>query len=77
MDSTPRFDNPVANLDEGGIAKLLQDPRTIIGLSDAELTPTNNVMASFASYLLGHWCRDRGVIPARAGVWRLTASPPR
>ena len=70
-----RFDIPVANLDEGDIAKLLQDPRTIIGLSDAGAHANQQCDASFASYLLGHWCRDRGVIPLEQAVWRLTGQP--
>ena len=76
--STRRFDIPVANLDEGDIAKLLQDPRTIIGLSDAGAHANQQCDASFASYLLGHWCRDVGAISARASrVASHRASPPR
>jgi len=70
-----RFDIPVANLDEGDIAKLLQDPRTIIGLSDAGAHANQQCDASFATYLLGHWCRDRDAIPLEQAVWRLTGQP--
>jgi N-acyl-D-aspartate/D-glutamate deacylase len=70
-----RFDIPVANLDEGDIARLLQDRRTIIGLSDAGAHANQQCDASFATYLLGHWCRELEAIPLELAVWRLTGQP--
>jgi N-acyl-D-aspartate/D-glutamate deacylase len=70
-----RFDSPVANLDEGDIAKLLQDRRTIIGLSDAGAHANQQCDASFATYLLGHWCREVGALSLEQAVWRLTGQP--
>jgi N-acyl-D-aspartate/D-glutamate deacylase len=70
-----RFNIPVANLDEAEIATLLRDRRTIIGLSDAGAHANQQCDASFATYLLGHWCRDMGALALEEAVWRLTGQP--
>jgi N-acyl-D-aspartate/D-glutamate deacylase len=70
-----RFDIPVANLDEIELAGLLSDRRTIIGLSDAGAHANQQCDASFATYLLGYWCRERGVLSLEEAVWRLTGQP--
>jgi N-acyl-D-aspartate/D-glutamate deacylase len=70
-----RFSIPVANLDETQLAVLLRDRRTILGLSDAGAHANQQCDASFATYLLGHWVREKGVLSLSEAVWRLTGQP--
>lgn len=70
-----RFSIPVANLDEVEIAAMLRDPRTLLGLSDAGAHANQQCDASFATYLLGHWVRDKGVLSLEEAVWRLSGQP--
>src|SRR4051812_36279301 len=70
-----RVEIPVANLDEEILAALLQDKRTLLGLSDAGAHANQQCDASFATYLLGHWVRDLGVLSIEDAVWRLTGQP--
>jgi N-acyl-D-aspartate/D-glutamate deacylase len=70
-----RFNIPVANLDEAELASLLTDRRTIIGLSDAGAHANQQCDASFATYLLGYWCRERSALSLEDAVWRLTGQP--
>jgi N-acyl-D-aspartate/D-glutamate deacylase len=70
-----RFEIPVANLDEKVLAELLRDERTLLGLSDAGAHANQQCDASFATYLLGHWVRDLGVLRVEDAVWRLTGQP--
>ena len=70
-----RFEIPVANLEEKVLAGLLQDRRTLLGLSDAGAHANQQCDASFATYLLGHWVRDQGVLTLEEAVWRLTGQP--
>jgi N-acyl-D-aspartate/D-glutamate deacylase len=70
-----RFDIPVANLDEDELGRLLRDPQAILGLSDAGAHANQQCDASFATYLLGHWVREREVLTLEEAVWRLTGQP--
>jgi N-acyl-D-amino-acid deacylase len=70
-----RFSIPVANLDEDELAILLRDERAILGLSDAGAHLNQQCDASFATYLLGHWVREKGVLPLEEAVWRLSGQP--
>jgi N-acyl-D-aspartate/D-glutamate deacylase len=70
-----RFDVPAANLDEVEVARLLNDPRTVIGLSDAGAHTNQQCDASFATYLLGHWVRERQALSLEQAIWRLTGQP--
>jgi N-acyl-D-aspartate/D-glutamate deacylase len=70
-----RFDIAAANYDEGEVAGLLRDPRTIIGLSDAGAHTNQQCDASYATHLLGHWVRELGVLSLEQAVWRLTGQP--
>ena len=72
-----RFEIPVANLDEKVLAALLRDKRTLLGLSDAGAHANQQCDASFATYLLGHWVRELGVLSVEDAVWRLTGQPAR
>jgi N-acyl-D-aspartate/D-glutamate deacylase len=70
-----RFSIPVANLDEAQLGELLRDHRTILGLSDAGAHANQQCDASFATYLLGHWVREKGVLSLQEAVWRLSGQP--
>jgi N-acyl-D-amino-acid deacylase len=70
-----RFDIPVANLDAREVGTLLQDRRTLLGLSDAGAHANQQCDASFSTHLLGHWSRDLGTLSLEQAVWRLTGQP--
>lgn len=65
----------IANTDEATLAELLNDPRVLLGLSDAGAHTDQLCDAGFATYLLGHWVRDRGAVPLETAVWLLTGRP--
>jgi len=70
-----RFRIVLANSDEDELGELLQDERTILGLSDAGAHAQQLCDADFATHLLSHWHRDKGVLTLEAAVWRLTGQP--
>jgi N-acyl-D-amino-acid deacylase len=70
-----RFTVPLLNDDEEGVAELLQDPRTLIGLSDAGAHVNQLCDACYSTHLLGTWVRDRQAITLESAVWRLTGQP--
>jgi N-acyl-D-amino-acid deacylase len=70
-----RFRVVIANDDEAGLAKMLQDDRLLLGLSDAGAHASQLCDAVFATYLLSHWVRDAGVLSLEKAIWRLTTHP--
>jgi N-acyl-D-aspartate/D-glutamate deacylase len=74
-DLTTRFRIVLANQHEDALADLLRDRRTVLGLSDAGAHLTQLCDASFSTYLLGHWVRDRRDLSLEFAVWRLTGQP--
>jgi len=62
----------IANDDEDGVAALLQDPHTALGLSDAGAHVGQLCDAPLPTDLLGNWVRDRGVLPLETAVRKLT-----
>src|SRR6185503_1873207 len=72
---TTRCKVAVANTDEGLIEQMLRDPRCMVGLSDGGAHVSQLCDANYATDLLGHWVRERGVMPLEVGVWRLTGQP--
>ncbi len=63
------------NSDEQAVARLLTDPCSTIALSDAGAHLTFFCDAGFGLHLLGHWVRERGVMPLEEAVRRLTGQP--
>jgi N-acyl-D-aspartate/D-glutamate deacylase len=61
--------------DEKEVGKILADPNTHISLSDAGAHLTFFCDAGFGLHLLGHWCRDLGVLDLQQAVHRLTGQP--
>ena len=63
------------NYHDDEVAFLLNDPRTLLGASDAGAHASQLCDACFSTHLLGHWVRDRAAVPLEKAVWRLTGQP--
>jgi N-acyl-D-aspartate/D-glutamate deacylase len=74
-DLEARFQIPLANNDEAGVTELLNDPSTLIGLSDAGAHNNQLCDACFSTHLLGFWVREKGALSIEAAVHKLTALP--
>ncbi len=74
-DLRARFRVPVANADEDEVALLLRDPTTVVGLSDAGAHASQLCDACFATHMLGHWVREKNVLPLEEAVRMLTSRP--
>jgi N-acyl-D-amino-acid deacylase len=70
-----RFRVVVANDDTESLGRLLQDDRTLLGLSDAGAHASQLCDAVFSTYLLEHWVRRTGTLSLEKAVWRLTGHP--
>ncbi|HTD91511.1 MAG TPA: amidohydrolase family protein, partial [Burkholderiales bacterium] len=66
---------PRANTDRARIASVLNDPRTMIGLSDAGAHVDMFAEAGYTTYLLGHWVREKQALSMEAAVKRITRDP--
>jgi len=69
------FAQAVFNTNEARLAKLINDPRPMIGLSDAGAHVSLLCDAGYCTYLLGHWVRDLNAITLEYAVKRLTSEP--
>ena len=67
------FVGTLLNSDEASVGRLLTDPNALISLSDAGAHLEFFCDAGFALHVLGHWVRDRGLMPLEHAVQRLTA----
>ncbi|MBF6571624.1 MAG: amidohydrolase family protein [Candidatus Binataceae bacterium] len=65
----------MAQYHEDGIRQLITDPRTMIGLSDGGAHVDMLCDAGYATYLLGHWVREREAITLEHAVKRITSEP--
>ena len=74
-DLVARFRAAVMNYDEDEVAELLQNPYTVIGLSDAGAHASQLCDACFSTHLLGHWVREKRVLGLEDAVRMLTARP--
>lgn len=63
------------NTNQDGVARLLQDPRTLIGLSDGGAHMGVLCDAGYTTYLLGHWVRERKALTLEQAVKRITSEP--
>ncbi len=71
-DLATRYRIVLANDDEDELATLLQDERTVLGLSDAGAHASQLCDANFSTHLLSVWVRERGVLSLEQAVWRLS-----
>ena len=69
------FAQAVFNTNEQRLAQLINDPRPMIGLSDAGAHVSLLCDAGYCTYLLGHWVRDLNAITLEYAVKRLTSEP--
>lgn len=70
-----RFRFGILNRDEEEVSELLQDPNTVLALSDAGAHASQLCDACFSTYLLGHWVRERGTLSLERAVHMLTQRP--
>jgi N-acyl-D-aspartate/D-glutamate deacylase len=69
------FAQAVFNTNEERLAKLINDPRPMIGLSDAGAHVSLLCDAGYCTYLLGHWVRELNAITLEYAVKRITSEP--
>ena len=72
-DLQARFRIAVMNNDENAVAELLAHPSVVLGLSDAGAHASQLCDAPFATYLLGHWVREKRVLTLEQAINMLTA----
>jgi N-acyl-D-aspartate/D-glutamate deacylase len=69
------FAQSMFNTNEARLAQLINDPRPMIGLSDAGAHVSLLCDAGYCTYLLGHWVRDLNAITLEYAVKRITSEP--
>ena len=69
------FRATLLNSDEEAVGRMLCDPDSVISLSDAGAHLTFLCDAGFGLHLLGHWVRERRVMPPERAVHKLCAQP--
>lgn len=69
------FDVRLFNIQEDRVQKLLQHKRGAIALSDAGAHLSFLCDAGFGLHLLGHWVRDKELMPMEQAITRLTSLP--
>ena len=67
------FTAVLLNWDEPEVARLLTDPNALISLSDAGAHLTFLCDAAFGLHFMGHWSRDKGLMPLQQAVKKLTS----
>ncbi len=65
------------NTNQHGVAELLRTPGTLLGLSDGGAHLGVLCDAGYATYLLGHWVRERKALTLEHAIMRLTSEPAR
>ncbi len=69
------FTAQLLNSDTQAVGQLLNDPNSLVSLSDAGAHLTFFNDAGFGLHLLGHWARDLAVMSMTQAVHKLTAQP--
>jgi N-acyl-D-aspartate/D-glutamate deacylase len=72
-DLEARFRMAIMNTDEAAVGELLTHPATVLGLSDAGAHASQLCDAPFATHLLAHWVREKGVLTLEQAVELLSA----
>ena len=70
-----KFVVPRANTDPVGLAQVLGDSRTMIGLSDAGAHLDMLCESGYPTYLLGHWVREKRALTVERAIQRMTSEP--
>ncbi len=63
------------NVQEDRVAKLITDPRAMIGLSDGGAHVDMHDNAGYCTYLLGNWVRDKQIMTLEQAIQRVTSEP--
>lgn len=63
------------NADDNAVAKLINYPEAMIGLSDAGAHVSQHCEAGAATFMLREWVYKRGVMPLEAAIKRMTSEP--
>jgi N-acyl-D-aspartate/D-glutamate deacylase len=69
---------PIYNYASGSLAEvgeMLRHPHAILGLGDGGAHVGTICDASFSTFLLAHWVRDRGAMSIEAAIRKLTGEP--
>lgn len=66
------FTATIMNSDEDAVGQLMCDDNAILSLSDAGAHLTFLCDAGFGLHVLGHWVRDKGIMPLEKAVHKLT-----
>src|SRR5881628_3887089 len=74
-DLRARFSMLLMNYEEDHVGALLARPESLIALSDAGAHVSVLCDAGYATHLLGHWVRERGLFGWEEAVRRLSAMP--
>ena len=74
-DLAMRFVGSAANNDWDRIPELINDPRTMIGLSDGGAHCDMLCEAGYATFLLGYWVREQQVMSLEYAIKRITSEP--
>jgi N-acyl-D-aspartate/D-glutamate deacylase len=69
------FTGTLLNSDEEAVGRMIRSPNSLLSLSDAGAHLTFMCDAGFGLHFLGHWVRDRGLMPLPEAVRRLTSEP--
>ena len=72
-----RFLYTISNIDLDVVAKVINDPRTLIGASDGGAHVDQICDVGYATWLLGTWVRERKAMSLEYAVQRLTGDPAR
>ena len=67
------FTAVLLNWDEAEVSRLLMDPNALVSLSDAGAHLTFLCDAAFGLHFMGHWSRDKGLLPLAQAVKKLTS----
>ncbi len=70
-----QFIATLLNSDEDAVGRMINDPNSLLSLSDAGAHLTFLCDAGFGLHFLGHWVRDRGLMPLAQAIRRLTSHP--
>jgi N-acyl-D-amino-acid deacylase len=69
------FSALLLNSDEEAVGRMLKHPASLVSLSDAGAHLTFFNDAGFGLHLLGHWCRQLGVLSLPEAIRKLTSEP--
>lgn len=69
------FTATLLNSDEEAVGRMMRDENAIVSLSDAGAHLTFLCDAGFGLHVLGHWSRDRKLMPIEEAVRKLTSEP--